>query len=426
MKPLTHSSTFTRSISILSGCGLALLLVLLHACASDDTSTNQTGDTDLEPSSEFEDEDGDLDSESADTDEDEAEESEGELTEYRQSACIEAHPNRLRFGYVCLDDIAARNLTLVNYCSKTVNILSVEFSEDSDKDFYFGEDYGTEPIAIDKDEEFRIRILLTPKTPGTKNAFIKVKTDDETNPEIKILADNWCRMPPTELLVGPEEYDFGDVLTNEEEKVEFSLTCSSYQVDPSESCSVCTIKNIELADDEQAFWLAAPLDMPIYIMLQDSYSFGVIFKPYEERDYSTELLIEHNSDMTMSPFKIAITGSAIKACIEVDPEPPDPIDFGSVPVGETKCVDVTFFSTCSTPLIIHKVDCHYTPTNCNQDPICCIKNLTIPAGESYTTQSCYTPLGVGPDADFIEVFSNASTQHMIILIRKGEGILPGK
>ncbi len=296
------SGNVTRFDLSFRGLLLISILALTCACASDGTNTNQTGDTDLEPSSEFEDEDGDLDSESADTDEDEAEESEGELTEYRQSACIEAHPNRLRFGYVCLDDIAARNLTLVNYCSKTVNILSVEFSEDSDSDFFFGEDYGSEPIPIEKDEEIEIKILLAPKTPNSKIACIEIKTDDETNPYIKIFADNG-RVASNEVQVAPDEYDFGDVLIpNEGEMVEFQIACLPYQVDAEESNGVCTIKNIELSDDEQAFELAAALDMPIYIMVQDSYSFRVNFNPKEEREYSTELLIDHDSDVTRLPF----------------------------------------------------------------------------------------------------------------------------
>ncbi len=347
--------------------------------------------------------------------------------------CIQVQPDALRFGVVQMGDIVTRDLTVINDGNEELSLLVVSFSSDSDSDFSFLDGEITDTIHVAPNGgEVTIGVVLSPQTPNAKLATIEIISNDEYHKKVRVQAYSDYK-GATEIKINPETYDFQEVDVNTEQGVELEINCLPFNCEVEESNKVLTIQSIQLEPSQGAFFLQDNLTFPVYIKMNETFSFQVKFNPFEQGINNATLKIQHNADEStynpVNPIEIPLTGTAVVPCLTLTPEPPNLLDFHDVTKGISKSMEVKMTSSCGGTVIVNKVWWRGEPIpedfvldgfgGQNPENL----NIRIPPGETVEFYVLYTPSTVGQDAAFLEVHSNDHQKGLQILSVQGEGVL---
>jgi len=124
-----------------------------------------------------------------------------------KEACIEVSPKRLIFDEVDISNDefeASGRVTISNVCEGKLEINSINIEGTNDINFKFA---NLEDVLLDQGEVTDLEVTFRPLTAGDYKAVLKVTSNDENNPEVRVQLIGEALSPIID--VTPEEYDYG-------------------------------------------------------------------------------------------------------------------------------------------------------------------------------------------------------------------------
>ena len=103
-----------------------------------------------------------------------------------KEACIEVSPKRLIFDEVDISNDefeASGRVTISNVCEGKLEINSINIEGTNDINFKFA---NLEDVLLDQGEVTDLEVTFRPLTAGDYKAALKVTSNDENNPEVRV------------------------------------------------------------------------------------------------------------------------------------------------------------------------------------------------------------------------------------------------
>jgi hypothetical protein len=277
---------------------------------------------------------------------------------------LQVIPGQLSFGAVYEGREARQDLVLRNIgeLDCAVDTLAVREPTGSFSVDLLGQAL---PLSLEPLASTTVQVTFAPPSPtGSENAFLEVRSDDPLRPSQEVpLAGTGLETQPCMLEAAPSPASFGNQQLGDDVVQEITLTSVGTQT--------CTVTRVELTSQTDAAFYLEPPGLPMLMPVNSTRTLKVHFRPLSPGPAAgaVELyagLLPLTPDLAVS---LSGNGTGARLC-----PAPDPVAFGSHPVGAV-------------------VDKTLNLVNCGSEPLD-VNDLSLEAG----TPSAFSLIGVTPSA----------------------------
>jgi hypothetical protein len=229
-------------------------------------------------------------------------------------------PEALDYGEIILDQSSDLTLTIRNTGNEDLTVSDVSIEGN-----YFSSDFGGE-FNIAPNNSHDLTVTFEPGELGDLAATLTITSNDPVNDVINVdLSGTGVAEEPV-IIVDPENLDFGFVVVEQTEELTLTLYNDGH----------ADLHITDISVRGEPTFLSA-FEEEIVIGIDESYELTVSFTPDAEGDFNGTLTIT-SDDPNRETVDVSLTGAGAFPEIGIEP---DPIDFGSVAVGQYKELMVT-------------------------------------------------------------------------------------
>ena len=249
------------------------------------------------------------------------------------SKTLKLNPKTLDFGNVNLAEFSELNLDIINKLGKDITITNMDISGSYD---YSIVSTGSVPAPMAKGETKTITIRFEPVNSGTANGLLTIKINETTKDYAVTLVGNGVPVPRIEVPV--KSYDFGKILNNTTDSVDFTVN--------NVGTADLTLDQISLIGaGATAYSITSGASTPIVINAGVSHKISVQFAPLVDGNYSASLSINHDGVNESSPVDITIDGEGISLSPEITLSEQSPWDVGTGSIANSSLKSFEISST---------------------------------------------------------------------------------
>ena len=316
----------------------------------------------------------------------------------RSAACdLAVSPAQVDVGAVATNQSRSRTLLVENAGAVDCTVTRLELAAGTTSEFSVTMQPSL-PVVIASGASITIGVEYAPADRGSDTGNLEIASDDPAEPVISVpLAGRRLGIGECSLSAAPDPVTFGVVQLGSTQSATLQLTNTG--------SSVCTIGDIKLSAASSRMFTLMPATLPWLLQGGASRAVQVEFTP---RSVTQEMgTVEVFGLIPISPtLTVGLTGSGAgpKLCPE-----PNPVVFGTHPVGFTTNRQVTLYSCGSDAVQITAATLPAPTTNEMSIASPPSLPLTIPAGSQATLDLAYVGVDLGRDDGTLRLTSNDPT-----------------
>jgi len=328
---------------------------------------------------------------------------------------IDIEPSKVKFGSLMIGKEKETVIRIYNNSEDyPISITGINLSNKTDFSLdTFGGDRpcGAVPFDIQEADYCTISVTFKPQTTGKKKAVLMVSSGSRS--EDISLEGNGIEPIYPQLVVEPEEYDFGNIVVGNSESKVFEVK--------NEGFTDLTISEIKFKGKEFSLNLSGGNNpcgnTPVTLQPGSICTFEVTFTPQKDKDSKASIEIKSN-DPSSKGFKIQLYGKG-RYQSPVISVSPDRYDFGVVLIGTYKEKGFTVENTGEKQLRIEQIKLKGKSFSIVNNG--CTAPISIAPGDSCSFTVRFTPGKDKREKASVEIKSNDPENKKIKIVLTGEG-----
>ncbi len=329
---------------------------------------------------------------------------------------IDIEPSKIKFENLMVGKEKEEIIRIYNNSEDhPISITGLDLSNKTDfsLDTFGGErPCGAIPFDIQETDYCTVSVTFKPQTTGKKKAVLRVSSGSKS--EEVSLEGNGIEPVYPQLVVEPEEYNFGSVVVGSSKSKVFEVK--------NEGFTDLTITEIKFKGKEFTLNLSGGYspcgNPPVTLQPGNSCTFEVTFTPQKDKESKASIEIKSN-DPSSKGFKVQLYGKG-RYQSPVISVSPDRYDFGAVLIGTYKEKEFTVENTGEKQLRIEQIKLKGKSFSIENNS--CTAPISIAPGDSCSFTVRFTPQKDKREKASVEIKSNDPENKKIKILLAGEGI----
>ncbi len=264
-------------------------------------------------------------------------------------------------------------------------------------------------MIIARGESRDIRVLFEPTEAQEYEGVMTITSSDPFNPEFNVdLRGTGISLPP-HIVVSDLAHDFGYVMLNR--SVQWIFTISN------DGASELIVEEVVTEGD----YFADDIDQPIQLDRGDVVDVTVTFAPGEAGDFEGAVTITSN-DPNHPELTVELSGTGVVEEIPDLTLDQDALDFGRIPIGDFRVLDLTGSNIGNADLNITEINIQNDAFTTDFDPE---QGITVHPDGDFTVQVIFQPEEAGMQEGTLTIISDDPDEGESIIDLTGEALPEG-